>query len=144
VANSSFALGMVGSIADKLTAMKTERDAVNNGTGRDLIVLKASAVDAELEKLGLKLRTVRRTARMVSPTAYEAGGAAGASLPINPGIRGGWSPRLNGATRQILQVRPVPTGSPSSNWAHLLRTLHNRLRLDLLAGGRASPANDKP
>ena len=88
VANSSFALGMVGSIADKLTAMKTERDAVNNGTGRDLVVLKASVVDAELEKLGLKLRTVRRTARMVSPTAYEAGGAAGASLPINPGIRG--------------------------------------------------------
>ena len=60
VANSSFTLGMVASIADKLTAMKRERDAVNNGTGRDLVVLKASVVDAELEKLDLKLRTVRR------------------------------------------------------------------------------------
>ena len=88
MANSSFTLGMVASIADKLTAMKTERDAVNNGTGRDLVVLKASVVDAELEKLDLKLRTVRRATRMVSPTAYEAGGAAGASLAINPGIRG--------------------------------------------------------
>ena len=88
MANSSFTLGMVASIADKLTAMKTERDAVNNGTGRDLVVLKASVVDAELEKLDLKLRTVRRATRMVSPTAYEAGGLAGASLPINPGIRG--------------------------------------------------------
>ena len=41
--------------------MKRERDAANNGTGRDLVVLKASVVDAELGKLDLKLRTVRRT-----------------------------------------------------------------------------------
>lgn len=88
VANSSFTLGMVASIANKLTAMKAERDAVKNGNGRDLVVLKASVVDAELEKLDLKLRTLRRATRMVSPMAYEAGGAAGASLPINPGIRG--------------------------------------------------------
>jgi len=88
MANSSFTLGMVASIADKLTAMKRERDAVNNGTGRDLVVLKASVVDAELERLDLKLRTVHGATRMVSPMAYEAGGAAGASLPINPGIRG--------------------------------------------------------
>ena len=79
---------MVASIADKLTAMKAGRDAVNNGTGRDLVVLKASVVDAELDKLDLKLRTVRRATRMVSPTAYEAGGTAGASLAINPGIKG--------------------------------------------------------
>jgi hypothetical protein len=62
-------------------------DAVNNGSGRGLVVLKTSVVDAELEKLDLKLRTVRRATRMVSPTAYEAGETAGASLPINPGIR---------------------------------------------------------
>ena len=82
IANSSFTLGMVASIADR------ERDVVNNGTGRDLVVLKSSVVDAELKKLDLKLRTVRRTTRVVSPTAYEAGGAAGASLAINPGLRG--------------------------------------------------------
>ena len=88
MANSSLMLGMVASIADKLTAMKQERDAVINGTGRDLVVLKASVVDAELEKLDLKLRTVRRATRMVSPTAYEVGETAGASLAINPGISG--------------------------------------------------------
>ena len=88
MANSSFTLGMVASIADKLTAMTRERDAVNNGTRRDLVILKASVVDAELEQLDLKLRTVRRATRMVSPTAYEAGETAGASLAINPGIRG--------------------------------------------------------
>ena len=91
VANSSFTLGMVASIADKLTAMKAERDAVNIGTGRDLVVLKASVVDAELSRLDLNLRRFRRATRMVSPTAYEAGEAAGASLAINPGI--GEAPR---------------------------------------------------
>src|SRR5579864_4905202 len=54
MANASFNLGMVASIADKLTAMKKERDAVNSGTGRDLVVLKASVVDVELERLDLK------------------------------------------------------------------------------------------
>jgi hypothetical protein len=79
--------------------MKRERDAVNNGACRDLVVLKASVVDAEIETLDLKLRTVRYATRPVSPTAYEAGGAAGASLAINPGIRGtrasptDWNPR---------------------------------------------------
>ncbi len=88
VANSSFTLGMVASIADKLTAMKRERDAVKNGTGRDLVVLKASVVDAELAKLDLILRTVPGATRIVSPAAYEAGEIAGASLPIGPDIRG--------------------------------------------------------
>lgn len=87
VANSSFTLGMVASIADKLVAMKAGRDAANKSTGRDLVVLKASVVEAELEKLNLKLRSVRRATRMVSPTAYEAGGVAGASLTINAAIR---------------------------------------------------------
>ena len=52
---------------------------------RDLVVLKASVVDAELEKLDLKLRTVQRATRMVSPTTYEVGETAGASLAMNPG-----------------------------------------------------------
>ena len=86
-ANASFALGMVASIADKLMAMKAGRDEVNNGTGRGLVVLKAAVVDSELEKLDLKLRTVSSRSRMVSPSAYDAGGVAGASLAINPAIR---------------------------------------------------------
>jgi hypothetical protein len=86
LANASFALGMVASIADKLTAMKASRDQVNQSTGRGLVVLKTSVVDAEFEKLDLKLRAQRGGNRMVSMTAYEAGGVAGASLTINPGI----------------------------------------------------------
>ena len=87
LANASFALGMVASIADKLAAMKAGRDEANNRTGRDLVVLKAAVVDSELEKLGLALRTVPRAGRMVSPMAYEAGEVAGTSFAINPGIR---------------------------------------------------------
>jgi len=87
MANASFALGMVASIADKLTAMKAGRDKVNYGSGRALVVLKAAIVDAEFGKLDLKLRTLRGTSRIVSTIAYEAGGAAGTSLAINPGIR---------------------------------------------------------
>lgn len=87
LANASFALGMVVSIADKLAAMKAVRDEVDRGTGRGLVVLKTAVVDAELAKLDLKLRTVQRAGRMVSPMAYDAGGEAGASLAINPGLR---------------------------------------------------------
>ncbi len=88
LANASFTLGMVASIADKLMAMKLEREIVKNSTGRDLIVLKASVVDAALAKLDLRLREASNVTKMVSPAAYEAGEAAGAKLPINPGLPG--------------------------------------------------------
>lgn len=87
LANASFALGMAASIADKLTAMKAARDEAARGTGRDLVVLKGSVVDAELDRLDLKLRTTYAPGRMVSPEAYDAGGAVGSSLAINPGLR---------------------------------------------------------
>ena len=88
LANASFALGMVASIADRLVALKAGRDQVNASTGRGLVVLKTSVVDAEFDKLDLNIRTQRSTSRMVSMSAYEAGGAAGASLAINPGLGG--------------------------------------------------------
>jgi uncharacterized protein DUF2786 len=86
LANASFALGMVASIANKLVAIKASRDQANERTGRGLVVLKTSVVDAEFDKLDLKLRTQRSTGRMVSMAAYEAGGAAGAALAISPGL----------------------------------------------------------
>ena len=88
MANASFALGMVTSIAAKLTAMKEERDGVNRGGGRDLVVIKAAIVAEELARLDLRLRTVRAAPRLVSTTAFEAGSAAGTSLAVNPGIAG--------------------------------------------------------
>ena len=92
LANASFALGMVASIADRLVALKAGRDQVNNATGRGLVVLKTSVVGAEFAKLGLNLRSPRSTSRTVSMTAYEAGGAAGAELAISPGVGQAQSP----------------------------------------------------
>jgi len=86
LANASFALGMVGSIADKLMAMKDARDRVNRSTGRDLVVIKNSVVDAELAKLGLGLRSLPGISRTISPDAYEAGGAAGEAFDVTPGV----------------------------------------------------------
>jgi hypothetical protein len=73
--------------------MKAGRDKVNDSSGRALVVLKTSLVDAEFGKLDLNLRTQRRTSRVVSTTAYEAGGVAGASLAINPAIGEAPQPR---------------------------------------------------
>jgi len=95
MANASFALGMIASIADKLAAMKVGRDEANSGNGRDLVIKKAAIVDDELEKLDLNLRARRGAKRMVSTAAYEAGGAAGASLAINPGIGEAPTPRTS-------------------------------------------------
>ncbi|MGJ4952509.1 DUF7168 domain-containing protein [Bradyrhizobium sp. HKCCYLS20291] len=86
LANASFAFGMVASIGERLVAMKADRDQVKATTGRGLVVLKTSVVDAEFDKLDLKLRTQRSASRMVSMTAYEAGGAAGATVAISPGV----------------------------------------------------------
>ena len=89
LANTSFTLGMVASIAERLIAMKAARDETTRNGGRDLVLVKTTIVDSELEKLNLKLRTARRASRMVSGAAYDAGGQAGAATAINPGIRGG-------------------------------------------------------
>lgn len=88
LANASFTLGMCASIADRLVAIKAERDRVIRSNGRGLVVLKAAVVDTELERLGLKLRTVESDAgRMISPMAFDAGGAAGERVSLHPGIR---------------------------------------------------------
>ncbi|EHR03391.1 hypothetical protein Bra471DRAFT_04166 [Bradyrhizobium sp. WSM471] len=65
LANASFALGMVASIAQRLVAIKAGRDQVNESTGRGLVVLKTSVVGAEFDKLDLKMRTQRSASRMV-------------------------------------------------------------------------------
>ncbi|MBM3534662.1 MAG: DUF2786 domain-containing protein [Alphaproteobacteria bacterium] len=86
LANKSFMLGMVSSIADKLMAMKAQRDEAKRGTGRELILLKTAVVDAALDKLGLTMREVPGVRRMIAPEAYDAGDAAGASLAIDPAL----------------------------------------------------------
>ena len=86
----SFLFGMAISIADKLTAMKAQRDAANQASsGRDLVVVRHAIVEAELAKLNLNLRRGRASGKKVAAEAFEAGKSAGRSLEIHAAIRKG-------------------------------------------------------
>jgi hypothetical protein len=81
--NASFVLGMVTGIADKLDAVKAARDAHHRGTGRDLAVVKASAVDEAFAKLGLVMVEGQGgPRRFIAEGAYDAGSAAGGALEV--------------------------------------------------------------
>ncbi len=81
--NASFVLGMVGGIADKLDALKAARDARHRGTGRDLAVVKTSAVDEAFDRLGLVMVEGQNgPRRFIAEGAYEAGSVAGAGLKM--------------------------------------------------------------
>ncbi len=81
--NASFVLGMVGGIADKLDALKAARDARHRGTGRDLTIVKTSAVDEAFDRLGLVMVEGQGgPRRFIAEGAYAAGEAAGGSLEI--------------------------------------------------------------
>jgi hypothetical protein len=85
---NSFQLGLAHGIADKLKIMKTERDAANKtSSGRDLVPLKASVIEDELEKLGLSFvaKSQARRKRILAD-AYEAGEVAGHRFEMRAGI----------------------------------------------------------
>ncbi|MBF0371826.1 MAG: DUF2786 domain-containing protein, partial [Alphaproteobacteria bacterium] len=73
----SFLFGMAVSIADKLVAMKQDREeAIRRTTGRDLVVVRHAVVDAEFAKLGLDLRRGRSSGKKVAMDSFEAGQTA--------------------------------------------------------------------
>jgi hypothetical protein len=83
----SFLFGMAVSIADKLAAMKAERDAVNRtGGGRDLVVVRHAIVEEEFTKLDLSLRRGRASGKRVTLDAFEAGQSAGQGFALHPGV----------------------------------------------------------
>ncbi len=85
----SFLLGMAISIANRLSAMKAERDEANRAeTGRDLVVVRHAVVEAEFAKLDLKLRQGRGSGKKVAANAFEAGQSAGQSLTLHPAVGG--------------------------------------------------------
>ena len=79
VSTRSFQIGLAHGIGDKLGSTKAERDAANKlSTGRDLVPMKASVIEDELEKLGLSFHAKAQSRkRNVAPDAYHAGRAAG-------------------------------------------------------------------
>jgi hypothetical protein len=87
-AANSFQIGLGAGLRTKLMLLKKERgEATRASSGRDLVLLKASIIDDELEKLGLSFRS-KASARkkMVMVEAYEAGQAAGHRFEIRAGL----------------------------------------------------------
>ena len=84
----SFQIGLAHGIGEKLKSMKAERDAANRkASGRDLVPMKASVIEDELEKLGLDFHArARRRKRLVQPGAYEAGRIAGRKFEPRRGL----------------------------------------------------------
>ena len=68
--------------------MKAERDAANRlSTGRDLVPIKASVIEDELEKLGLSFHAKGQARkRQIAPDAYHAGREAGQKFEPRRGV----------------------------------------------------------
>ncbi len=85
---NSFQVGLSTGICMKLKALKTERDAANlRSSGRDLVPVKSSVIEDELEKLGLAFeRKAQSRKRRVVSDAYEAGREAGRKFEMRAGL----------------------------------------------------------
>lgn len=84
--STSFQKGMVYRIHERLEEMTQNRyeDAptpMNAET--DMVLIKQNKVEDEFEKLGLKLRRIKRYSRVANSGAYGAGSLAGNKVNIN-------------------------------------------------------------
>ena len=88
ISTRSFQIGLAHGIRDKLRSMKAERDAANRlSTGRDLVPIKASVIEDELEKLGLSFHAKGQARkRRIAPDAYHAGREAGQKFEPRRGV----------------------------------------------------------
>jgi hypothetical protein len=88
---NSFQIGLGRGIVAKLHRLREAREAaLRTSTGRDLVVVKADVVEAELTKLGLYLRARTRSGgRRVLRDAFDAGHAAGLGFEFTPGVTQG-------------------------------------------------------
>jgi len=79
---NSFQIGLASGIAGKLNALKEARTATAaTTTGFDLVAVKHTVVDDELERLGLRFTSKSASGRrMVHGDAYEAGRSVGAQF----------------------------------------------------------------
>lgn len=87
-ATNSFQIGLGRGITTKLQALRAERETELRGaSGRDLIVVKADLVEAELSSLGLNFTARSRSGgRRVMSEAFDQGHTAGLGFSYTPGI----------------------------------------------------------
>ena len=91
IAFNSFQSGLASGISAKLAALKTaRRNAGAKSSGFDLVAVKHSVVDEEIERLGLHFRTRSASSRRyLHGEAYDAGKAAGSLFEPNAALGGG-------------------------------------------------------
>jgi Protein of unknown function (DUF2786) len=86
-ATNSFQVGLARGIIGKLDTLRQARDVAGGSTsGRALVPIKESIIDAEMDRLGLSLRRRSAVRRMVLPAAFSAGQEAGERFEYRPGI----------------------------------------------------------
>ena len=87
-ATNSFQIGLGRGITAKLQALRAQRETgLRGSSGRDLVVVKAGLVEAELSGLGLSLRTRNRSGgRRVLSDVFDQGHTAGLRFSYTPGI----------------------------------------------------------
>jgi hypothetical protein len=88
MAANSFQVGLANGIVGKLEVIRRERAVGAKSGGFDLVALKHTVVDEEMERLGLRF-TTRKTSsrRLVHEEAYLAGRAAGALFEPSAALR---------------------------------------------------------
>jgi hypothetical protein len=88
---NSFQIGLAHGVVRKLDAMRREREVgMIRSSGRDLVPIKASVVDEELARLGIRFHTrERNSGRTVLSDAYHAGHEAGQRFEVRRGIEDG-------------------------------------------------------
>jgi hypothetical protein len=88
-ATKSFRYGLTRGIADKLEKLANQRACRTAETaGRDLVPAKQQAIQAALDRLGLKLETSTRR-RLVDEEAYDQGVASGLAFDPETGVADG-------------------------------------------------------
>ncbi len=89
-ATNSFQIGLARGIVAKLDALSESRTVRQQGSGRDLVPIKESIIETELEKLGLQFhRRGASSRRSVLSDAFNAGKEAGERFDYRPGLEQG-------------------------------------------------------
>jgi hypothetical protein len=87
-ATNSFQVGLAHGIIDKLDTLREARAAASAGTtGRDLVPVKQSIIEQEMERLGLSLRRLSTNRRNLISDAFSAGKQAGEKFEYRQGIK---------------------------------------------------------
>ena len=88
-ATKSFRYGLADGICGKLHALADQRaQQTQHSTGRDLVPLKAEAIDEALERLGIAFRSKSAGKRYVDPDAYARGRTSGAAFQPERAVDG--------------------------------------------------------